>query len=44
MSDVTRVPDAAAGGHGHAAAELLLLVHHEVHKLAATRMTAEAGG
>jgi hypothetical protein len=39
-----RLLDAAAAGHGHDAAELLLLVHDEVRKLAAARMTAEAAG
>jgi hypothetical protein len=35
MSDVSRLLDAAPAGDGRAAAELLLLVHDEVRKLAA---------
>jgi RNA polymerase sigma factor (TIGR02999 family) len=44
MSDATRLLDAAAAGDRHAAAQLLPLVYGELRKLAAARMTAEAGG
>jgi RNA polymerase sigma factor (TIGR02999 family) len=42
--DVTRLLEAAAGGDGKAAAELLPLVYDELRKLAAVRMAAEAPG
>jgi RNA polymerase sigma factor (TIGR02999 family) len=44
MSEVTRLLDAAAGGDGRAAAELLPLVYDELRELAAARMAAESPG
>ena len=44
MSEVTRLPDAAAGGDPKAAAELLPLVYDELRRLAAARVAAEAPG
>jgi len=40
MSEVTRLPDAAAGGDPKAAAELLPLVYDELRRLAAARLAA----
>jgi RNA polymerase sigma factor (TIGR02999 family) len=44
MAEVTRLIEAAQGGDGRAAAELLPLVYDELRRLAATRMAAEAPG
>jgi RNA polymerase sigma factor (TIGR02999 family) len=44
MSDVTRLLEAAVGGDRQAAADLLPLVYHELRKLAAACMAAEAPG
>ena len=44
MSDVTRLPDAAAAGDRQAAVDLLPLVYDELRTLAAARMAAEAPG
>jgi RNA polymerase sigma factor (TIGR02999 family) len=44
MSDVTRLLDAAVAGDRRAAADLLPLVYHELRRLAAARMAAEAPG
>ncbi len=44
MSEVTRLPDAAAAGDRRAAADLLPLVYDELRQLAAARMAAEAPG
>jgi RNA polymerase sigma factor (TIGR02999 family) len=44
MTDVTRLLDAAAGGDGRAAAELLPLIYDELRRLAAARLAVEAPG
>jgi RNA polymerase sigma factor (TIGR02999 family) len=44
MTDVTRLLEAAAGGHPQAGAELLPLVYDELRKLAAARLTGEKAG
>jgi RNA polymerase sigma factor (TIGR02999 family) len=44
MSDVTRLIEAAAGGDGKAAADLLPLIYDELRKLAAARIAQERPG
>lgn len=44
MSDVTQVLEAIKHGDVHATDELLPLVYHELRRLAAHKMTSEAGG
>jgi len=44
MSDATRLIEAAAGGDGKAAAELLPLVYAELRSLAAARLAEESAG